>query len=138
MRRTRPRDKFLPLIQALQVVVLQVLVIQPLISFRPPSALPHWEAAPTIPTRWRWGNQEGINMVEKELGKINNLGRFSAPLPKIKWQGTVDGTRHLSTPYDYEWETAKVPRDDARLHWNNEIRKSVNLSAIAQTNEPHR
>ena len=46
--RTRPRDKFLPLIQVLQVVVLQVLVIQPLISFRPPSALPRWEAAPTL------------------------------------------------------------------------------------------
>lgn len=83
--------------------------------------LPHWDNLPSIPLRWRLGNSKTLDLVTKIVSKINDSGKFETPLPLIQWKGSLNATRHNSTPYDYEWQTGKRDRVESRAFWNKKI-----------------
>lgn len=85
--------------------------------------LRNWNDITTIPIRWRLGNAEAKALVEKHTQKMNQGERFVLKAPiNIPSNVTLNEARHFYTPYDYEWQTSKRDRDEAKEYWNSIIR----------------
>lgn len=91
--------------------------------------LPCWQQIDFVPLRWNWQFKDSQLMpfVVKQIDRINS-GRFSLNPPPIppgvkKHSLTLAQIRHFYTPYDYEWQTGKKERDEAKEFWNKKIKE---------------
>lgn len=88
-------------------------------------SLPDWRECESIPLRWRWrADNEKATATVKAFIEIINDGRFALPPryhPPDADRLPLANLRHNYTPYDYEWQTGKKERNEARAYWNQQI-----------------
>lgn len=86
--------------------------------------LSQWQEAKSIPLRWKLGNDKVKIFAKKYIEDINN-GQFKLKYPPIPNNAVktlkISYLRHNYTPYDYEWQTGKRSRDEAKQFWDQKI-----------------
>lgn len=91
--------------------------------------LPHWDSIAAVPVRWRAGNTAARAIAQRQIEKVNS-GTFSLKPPAIPSEAgrSINDLRHNDTPYDYEWQTGKRPRNEAKAYWNRAIKEAQKKS----------